>query len=205
MQPAGQTLGPCLGAGEFAGTDVAFGAGLLGTVTAKNTKKLRGKFEASGFCNWDVFALQRQDGAGEAAQASSGPASLSSVWICEVGAQKCIAVPAFPQPLPLLLLHGAAPSAQRLELKHVAAGRRSLLLPRPFYWEEVGGSEQILDSASKCHCTSLPSLRASAPRCCAVLALCVACSVLALIRGLFVRQREFCHAHKALNSGGFSV
>lgn len=183
------------------------GLGCWEQLQQRTQKKLRGKFEASGFCNWDVFALQRQDGAGEAAQPSSGLASLSSVWVCEVSAQKCIAVSAFPRPLPLLLLHGAAPSAQRLELKHVAAGRRSLLLPRPFYWEEVGGSEQILDSASKCHCTSLPSLRASAPRCCAVLALCVACSVLALIRGrcLFVRQREFCHAHKALNSGGFSV
>lgn len=92
----------------------------------------------------------------------------------------------YPSPFSLLLLHRAAPSAQRLErlgLKHVAAGRLLLLLPLPFYWEEVGGREQMLDSASKCHCTALPILHAFAPRCCAVLALCVACSALALIQG----------------------
>lgn len=72
--------------------------------------------------------------------------------------------------------------------------------------KRLGGREQIFDSASKCHSTSLQILHVFAPCCCAVLALCGVVSA-CLDPGLFLSlgHREFCHAPMALNTSGFSI
>jgi len=72
--------------------------------------------------------------------------------------------------------------------------------------KRLGGREQILDSASKCHSISLQILHVFAPRCCAVLALCGVARA-CLEPGLFLSLEhvEFCCAPMALNTSGFSI